>query len=120
MRDIGLNAESFAAEFLKSRGYIIVERNFRSHFGEIDIIARHDGCLVFIEVKMRRTKGYGSPQAAVNLRKQERMVKSALQYVKMKNITGTQIRFDVVAIGPQQERIELFTSAFEAGGRYTY
>lgn len=119
-RNLGLEGENRAAEFIKNLGYRVIEKNFRSHFGEIDIIARHDEYLVFIEVKLRRTTKYGSPQEAVNLRKQERMVKSALQYVKMKGLKSAQIRFDVLAIGPEQERVELFTSAFDASVCYTY
>ena len=102
------------------KGYRIVERNYRTRYGEIDIIARKDGFLVFIEVKLRRSSRFGAPQEAVTARKQQHMIRSALWYVKQYDLLNENIRFDVLCIGPAPGAIELIESAFSADNRYTY
>jgi putative endonuclease len=118
-RQTGIDGERAGADFLRKSGYRILQRNFRTPYGEIDIIARHKETLVFIEVKRRRNCSFGRPQEAVGRQKQEHIVRSALHYVKMERIKGVNIRFDVLAIGPGDDAIELICSAFSADG-YTY
>ena len=105
-RQIGTEEEALAAEFLESRGYRIVERNFRCRLGEIDLIARDGSVLVFIEVKYRKTGAYGDPAEAVNYRKQQKICKTADYYRMLRRIPDNQsCRFDVVAIQGREIRV---------------
>lgn len=96
-RLIGNRGEDLAVKYLKEKGYKVLQRNFRTPLGEIDIIADDGGILVFIEVKTRTDDSFGLPFEAVNARKRERMRKIALLYLK--NIDKERpVRFDVVSI----------------------
>ena len=112
-------AENTAAGFLQSNGYRILERNFYSPFGEIDIIASDGSYTVFVEVKSRNSAEFGSPQDAVNSKKQKHMIKTAISYLKMHKLAGTDVRFDVIAIGPGSGEIEHIKAAFAANPGYT-
>lgn len=111
-RQIGGRYESIAADYLISRGYEIVSRNYQNHRrGEIDLIAREGKTLVFIEVKYRRDSGAGAPEAAVDIRKQQRIRKAALTYLYENRLSlETPCRFDVVAV--LGEQIRLIRDAF--------
>ncbi len=111
---LGREGEDQAAEFLKKRGYKILDRNYNTRAGEIDIIALHDGTVVFIEVKTRTSDRYGAPELAVNQQKQRRMVRAALGYIKYKKLHQVPCRFDVVAItAADGGDPELIQNAFE-------
>ena len=111
---LGREGEDRAAEFLAKRGYRILERNYSARVGEIDLIALHEGTIVFIEVKTRTSNAYGAPELAVNRQKQRRMIKAALSYIKYKKIHQMPCRFDVVAItGESSPALELIENAFE-------
>lgn len=111
---LGRTGEDAAAKSLEGRGYRILERNYQTRQGEIDLIALHEGELVFVEVKTRSSDAYGAPELAVNRRKQERMVKAALGYLKYKKLHQMACRFDVVAIsGGADGAIEIIRNAFE-------
>jgi len=111
---LGRTGEDQAARFLVSRGYRILERNYRTRSGEIDLIALHQGTVAFIEVKTRSNDAYGAPELAVNHRKQQRMIKAALGYIKFKKLHQVPCRFDVVAISTANEQqVELIQNAFE-------
>ena len=111
---LGRTGEDLAAKHLVARGYVILERNYRAPYGEIDLIALDAGTVVFVEVKTRTTEAYGAPELAVDLRKQERMVKAALGYLKHKKLHQMPCRFDVVAIsGAESGKVELIQNAFE-------
>ena len=97
----GVWGEETACKYLESVGYIILERNFRCLFGEIDIIAIEDDIYVFIEVKMRSSIKYGVGSYAIDYYKRNRIKNSAKYYMKTKNITG--IRFDVIEITKYKE-----------------
>ena len=85
--------------FLEDNGYVIIQRNFRySTFGEIDIIAKKDGFLVFIEVKTYKTEQFGEPLLLVNSRKQQKLRKLAQIYMLQKKISDIDCRFDVIGI----------------------
>jgi len=107
---LGKEGEELAVKLLKKQKYKIIERNYACPFGEIDIIAKAGDTLAFVEVKARGSLRYGSPQAAVDWRKQAKICKTALYYIVQKKIENMSIRFDVVAIGPE---IELIKNAFE-------
>ena len=111
---LGRAGEDLAAKHLAGRGYAILERNYSAPYGEIDLIALDGGTVVFVEVKTRTTDAYGAPEVAVDRRKQERMVKAALGYLKLKKLHQMPCRFDVVAIsGVAGDSIELIQNAFE-------
>jgi putative endonuclease len=111
---LGRSGEDRAANYLADRGYIILERNYEAPYGEIDLIALDRGTVVFIEVKTRTTDAYGAPELAVDRRKQERMVKTALGYLKFKKLHQMPCRFDVVAIsGANGDKVDLIQNAFE-------
>ena len=99
-RNIGEMGERIAEEFLKKKGYQIIERNWRSKFGEIDLICQKDKALVFVEVKTKRGEGWGSPEEMEDRRKLEKVRRMGEVY--MANHTSEQARFmarvDVVAI----------------------
>ena len=98
-RGIGTGYEHLAAAFLRQNGYVIVHMNFRSRFGEIDIVARDGNVLVFLEVKYRNRPDFGMPWEAVDLRKQIRICRTADFYRARYQVPeGTPIRFDVVAV----------------------
>ena len=114
-QEIGKKGESIAVRYLKKQGYKIVDQNYRSKAGEIDIIARDKKTLVFVEVKTRRSRSFGSPKWAVTPKKQKAISMAALYYLKMTNQTGANARFDVVSILAQGEvpQIELVRNAFD-------
>ena len=96
---LGTKGEDIAVKYLEKIGCQILIRNFRSYYGEIDIIAEDGKALVFIEVKFRNGTDFGYPYEAVNKNKQCRICKAALQYVQKKyNTADINIRFDVVEL----------------------
>jgi len=111
----GQQGESLAARYLKKHGYRILENNYRTPMGEIDIIARDGDTLVFVEVKARRSGRYGPPQAAVTHRKQRRISMAALHYLKTTGRAQARARFDVVAISGsgKHPEIDIIKNAFE-------
>lgn len=108
---LGQAGEDRAAEYLERKGYRVLERNYSTRNGEIDLIALHEGEVVFVEVKTRTNNAYGAPELAVNRRKQGRMVKAALVYIRYKKLHQMPCRFDVVAISGNE--VELIRNAFE-------
>ena len=113
---IGAEGERVAVRFLKKRGYKILQRNYRSRGGEIDIVCYDHGCIVFVEVKTRFSNVYGAPELAVNETKRRQIIKTASHYIAQKKIEGVDLRFDVVSIfhSPDARRpaITLFKNAF--------
>ena len=96
---LGRWGEDLAAKYLAARGYEIVDRNVRTPYGEIDIVARMDSRMSFVEVKARRTKRFGPPEVAVNPRKLRHMISSAESYAQENDLENWQI--DVIAIEGQ-------------------
>lgn len=110
-------AEKFAASFLKKNGYKILDLNFRSKFGEIDIISRSKDILCFVEVKFRKNRDFGLPEDFVDHRKQKKIIKTALYYLSIKEIEDLNIRFDIVSVEPgvkNKLNARLIKNAFEA------
>jgi len=111
----GHTGERRAAVFLESQGYTILERNYRTRLGEIDIVARDQDVLCFIEVKTRLSVDYGHPFEAVTPSKQRTVRRLASCYLLDHDIAHQSVRFDVVGIlhEPGQEPvIELLKDAF--------
>ncbi len=94
----GKLAEDFAVKLLKGKGYEIIDRNFRSKFGEIDIIALKDGYLVFVEVKARWSMKFGKPEEAVTSSKLWKIGKTGEYYSLLHPNLPGKLRIDVVAI----------------------
>lgn len=117
---MGAQGEQIAINYLHNRGYQILERNYRNKLGEIDIIAKHGNDLVFIEVKTRSDKVFGSPLEAVTSAKQRQLAKVALEYLSRQNCFDQPARFDVVGVRlkaipeaqSQEVKIELVQNAF--------
>jgi putative endonuclease len=97
-RKLGNLGEKLAEKFLRKNKYKIIERNFRSRFGEIDIIALEAGCLVFLEVKTRWSKEFGPPEEALTNWKIRRIIKTAEHYKGLHPELPEASRVDVVAI----------------------
>jgi len=109
---LGRAAEDLAACFLRNNGYKIIRRNYRSPFGEIDIIASDKAGLAFVEVKSRRC---GIPAEAVSARNRRHICLAAVIYLKANNLLNKKARFDVVSVKFSQGRpkIDLIKNAFE-------
>ncbi len=98
-RALGNRGEGLAVDHLCAAGYRILERNFRSRGGEVDIVARdRDGTIVFVEVKTRTNLAFGLPQLAVTTRKQRQIAKGALSWLSRHQGHQQAARFDVIAV----------------------
>ena len=95
---LGVVAEDFAVSLLRSKGYKVIERNFHSRFGEIDIIALKDGYLVFVEVKARWSLKFGLPEEAVTPQKVWKIGKTGEYYSILHPKFPKKLRIDVVAL----------------------
>lgn len=100
---------------LRDQGYEIVCRNYRTRFGEIDIIAKDRDTIVFVEVKARSSAAYGSAKAAITPHKRRKMSMLALYYLKTTRQTSARARFDVVTIstGDGKPDVHVIKNAFE-------
>lgn len=114
-QEFGKESESLAVRHLKKNGYKILEQNYRNKLGEIDIIAKEKGTLVFVEVKARRTPFFGNPKWSVTFKKQRKISMVALYYLKSTKQTQIKARFDVVALSWAEDnpQIEIIKNAFE-------
>ena len=113
-RQLGDQGEDLAAAALKQQGYKILERNYVTPLGEIDLIAKQGKTVVVVEVKTRRGSSFGAPQEAVNSGKQNRLRRLADYYLKAKRLTGSPVRFDVVAVTMTENvpQVEIIQNAF--------
>ena len=113
-RKLGDQGEDLAAVALKKQGYKIVERNYVTPLGEIDLIAKQKGVLVFIEVKTRKSGRFGAPAEAVHPAKQTKLRRLADYYLKQNRLGEVPVRFDVVSIVIEQvgHRLEVIQDAF--------
>lgn len=102
-QEIGKNGEEFAESYLKMKGYTIIEKNFRSSRGEIDIIASENNQIVFVEIKTRNSKNYGLPSESVTTKKLEHIYKCAEYYLFCKNLQQKNVRIDVIEIMIQKD-----------------
>ena len=94
---IGNTGENLAADFLQKNGYEIVARNYRYKHAEIDLIAKQNNVLVFVEVKTRSLTSFGEPEAFVDAKKAAKIFEGAEQYTYQNNWNGN-IRFDIVSV----------------------
>ncbi len=114
---LGGYGERIALEFLRERGYRILETNLRTSLGELDVVARKKDLTVFVEIKTRSTCSLGPPYLAVTRTKQRHIVKNALCYLKKHALTYSNWRIDVVSVKLDFDRnvesIELIENAVE-------
>ena len=114
MKEIGDKGERIAARALKKRGYKIIETNYSvHHVGEIDIVAKKDEYLVFVEVKYRKNTLAGRPEEYVGRLKRQRLLRAAEQYILTHGVTAP-VRFDVVSVIGNfiHPEVEVITNAF--------
>lgn len=112
----GKRGEDCAAKFLEAHGYEIVARNFRIRSAEIDIIARLNDVIIFVEVKARSNIRHGLPAEAVTVRKQKKIIEAAGVFLQDENFADCACRFDVVEVfmhGELVEEIHHIENAFE-------
>ncbi|MBN2467191.1 MAG: YraN family protein [Deltaproteobacteria bacterium] len=112
---LGKAGEALGVRHLKKLKYKIVEQNYRCKFGEIDVVALDRKTVVFVEIKTRSTKEFGSPLNGVTPRKQRKLAKAAMAYLQEHQLFDRDARFDVVAVEVDsgQERIDVIQNAFE-------
>ncbi|TCJ16961.1 YraN family protein [Rubrobacter taiwanensis] len=97
-RDAGRAGEEIAARYLARAGYELVARNYRTRFGEVDLIVRRGALLVFVEVKLRRGLGFGEPVESVTARKRRKIRRVAEHYLVREGAEFEELRFDVVGV----------------------
>jgi putative endonuclease len=116
--------EKMAGRFLRKNGYKILYRNFRGHSGgEIDIVARDNDTLVFIEVKTRTREDFGRPLTAVDRQKRRRVSRGGLAWLRLLNNPDILFRFDVVEVlivPDSKPKLELIKNAFQLPAPYIY
>jgi len=113
-----------AEEYLRDRGFEILDRNVRSGRGEIDLIAREGEVVVFVEVKFRSGADTAAPLVAVNWKKREDVARAATRWLQARGLTDRPVRFDVVGITREADgsrlRLEHIRNAFPGGGRHFF
>jgi len=115
-KTLGQQGEAAAISFLKTKGFNILETNYRTKPAEIDIIARDNDFICFIEVKTRKSLKKGLPRESVNQTKQKKIITGSLYYLKAKKLMNSRIRFDVVEVLEKNDSfsINLIKHAFQA------
>lgn len=114
---LGVLGEDLVCQELQRRGRAILARRYRTPLGEIDIVASHRGVVTFVEVKARRDRSFGEPQAAVTAQKQQRLVSMASDYLARHRVRNRSLRFDVAAVDMSvtPPLIVIFEDAFRPG-----
>ena len=110
--DNGRLGEEIALKYIISKGGTIVEKNYRTKMGEIDLIAKMNGELVFIEVKSRSNINYGYPCEAVNYKKKRKITNVAKYYILDNSLEDISVRFDVIEIYLTDKKINHIVNAF--------
>lgn len=114
MTNSGAQAEQWAAQHLQQQGMKLVTQNYRGRFGEIDLIMQDGAVLVFVEVRLRRNADFGGAAASIDARKQQRIIRTAQQYLSSLGRTPP-CRFDVVLMDDAQgHSVQWLKNAFDA------
>lgn len=108
----GKLGEEIALKYIISKGGKIIERNYRTKIGEIDLIAKLNGELVFVEVKSRSNINYGYPSESVNYKKKMKITNVAKYYILENSLENLSIRFDVIEIYFNEKKINHIENAF--------
>jgi putative endonuclease len=114
----GKHAEDLACQYLHQRGLRLLERNFNTRFGEIDLVMRDKDTTVFVEVRYRKHSDRVDPLSSIDLRKQQKLIRTARYYLQQQRDLLTPARFDVIAITElgTQAQIQWIKNAFEDQG----
>lgn len=112
-QQLGRRGESIASAFLENKGYTILERNWRTPYGEIDIIARRDDAFVFVEVKTRASNTLGPPEISITSRKAEHMRSAAEYYIQQHPELTSDGRIDVISIQLPADNLPPIIEHFE-------
>ena len=114
---LGRRGEELALNRLKSLGYAILAKNHRTPHGEIDLVAKHEGTLVFVEVRTKRGGSFGSPEESITPSKRAHLIASAQEYVSANEVSECDWRIDLVAVeldsSGRLQRIEVIENAVE-------
>ncbi len=114
----GQDAETLAKEYLQSKGYQFVAANFRTPLGEVDLVMQHKDTLIFVEVRSLKNPSLVQPFETITKSKQNKIIKTALSYIKSQRLHNLCLRFDVISI--TTDKITHIPDAFQApAGRYT-
>ncbi len=114
-KSLGFEGEELAEKFLEKLGYKILEKNYRTKFGEIDLIGIDGDAVAFIEVKLRSGKRYGNPSEAIDHKKRSQIGRVALHFLSRKRMNNFICRFDTVSLLPAEKgnyECELIKDAF--------
>ena len=97
-KDIGSFCEALARDYLISKGYKILNMNFRNKFGEIDIICKKNNLLIFCEIKSRYSNSFGSPIESITCYKQKQIIKLSELYLISKKYYNFNVRYDIIEV----------------------
>ncbi|WP_297789357.1 YraN family protein [uncultured Anaerococcus sp.] len=111
-KQVGDYGENLVADLLRAKGYEIIARNYRKFFGEIDIVARNEELVAFVEVKTRKNKDFANPSEAVTFSKQAKIVKASQAYLMENDLTDSIIRFDVAEVIRESGEVNYIENAF--------
>jgi putative endonuclease len=112
-KNLGRKGEKISIDFLKEKGYQILERNYRFGHKEIDIVAKDKNTVVFVEVKTGKSKKFGEPFERVNSNKRKKLIQVAQAFIQENEINGCDFRFDVISVDLKGEKkIEHIENAF--------
>ncbi|MBU1853337.1 MAG: YraN family protein [Candidatus Omnitrophica bacterium] len=117
----GKRGEDLAVSYLKRHGFEIVEKNYKTKHGEIDIIGNDKDCISFVEVRSKNTDKFGLPEYTINRKKQTQLTKMALSYIKRYSLEDRVCRFDVICVedvNSHSPKIRHIRNAFELDCRY--
>ena len=107
-KNIGNKGEDFTTEYLRKKGFKIIERNYYTPYGEIDIIAQQSNELIFFEVKTRSNRKFGFPEESVNWKKKKVLTESVYHYLQQCDINFNEWRIDVISLETQDwKKIEI-------------
>ncbi len=114
----GSSGENLAVKYLETHGYRVLDRNYTTDIGEVDIFVTDEKTLVAVEVKSRRSLEYGTPAEAVGYEKIKKISQVTSQYIKQFRLFGVPVRFDVVEVYLQDNTVNHIVNAFDSFIRY--
>ena len=114
----GSSGEDIAVKYLQTHGYRVLDRNFTTSVGEVDIFVTEESTLIAVEVKSRLSLEYGTPAEAVNHEKIKKISQVTSQYIKKFRLFGTPVRFDVVEVYIADKTVNHIKNAFDSYLRY--
>jgi len=112
-KELGRQGEERAARYLRKKGYKILDRNYYTRYGELDIVCEYKREIIFVEVKTRKSLKYGTPEEAITYRKMNHIKKAALIYLNEKEQAYVGIRFDVLTIIVDEKNKKLLINHIE-------